>query len=64
MKNPILVLNEGEIRKCVSLDMKAFEEIANDFTACDMSSVGIQDTQIARLAYSEAVERGLGSLIE
>ena len=43
---------------------EAFKEIANGFTACDMSSVGIQDTQIARLAYSEAVERGLGSLIE
>jgi len=43
---------------------EAFKEIAKGFTACDMSGVGIQDTQIARLAYSKAVERGLGSLIE
>ena len=29
-------------------------------TICDLTGVGVQDTQIARLAYGKAMERGLG----
>jgi len=33
MKKPILVLNESEIRNCVSLNLEALEEVAKGFTA-------------------------------
>jgi ornithine cyclodeaminase len=36
----------------------------NEITICDLTGVGVQDTQIARLAYQRAVERGLGLPIE
>jgi ornithine cyclodeaminase len=39
-------------------------KVENDITICDLTGVGVQDTQIARLAYSRAVERGLGVYIE
>lgn len=32
-------------------------------TVCDLTGVGVQDTQIARLAYHEAVRKGLGMTI-
>jgi ornithine cyclodeaminase len=32
-------------------------------TICDLTGVGVQDTQIARLAYQEAVRKGLGLTI-
>jgi ectoine utilization protein EutC len=32
----------------------------NQITICDLTGVGVQDTQIARLAYQRAVERGYG----
>jgi ornithine cyclodeaminase len=33
-------------------------------TVCDLTGVGIQDTQISRLAYHNAIERGFGFSIE
>lgn len=36
----------------------------NEITICDLTGVGVQDTQIARLAYNEAVKRNLGLSIE
>lgn len=32
-------------------------------TVCDLTGVGVQDTQIARLAYQEAIRNGLGVVI-
>jgi ornithine cyclodeaminase len=32
-------------------------------TVCDLTGVGVQDTQIARLAYHEAIRNGLGVVI-
>jgi ornithine cyclodeaminase len=32
----------------------------DQITICDLTGVGVQDTQIARLAYQEAVRKGLG----
>ena len=36
----------------------------NEITICDLTGVGIQDTQIARLAYHRTIEKGLGFNIE
>jgi ornithine cyclodeaminase len=35
-----------------------------EITICDLTGVGVQDTQIACLAYTQAVKRGLGSLVD
>jgi ornithine cyclodeaminase/alanine dehydrogenase-like protein (mu-crystallin family) len=35
----------------------------HQITVCDLTGVGVQDTQIARLAYQRAVDRGLGVVI-
>lgn len=35
-----------------------------EITICDLTGVGVQDTQIARLAYQRAIEMGLGFIIE
>jgi ornithine cyclodeaminase len=39
-------------------------ETEDEITICDLTGVGVQDTQIARLAYVRAVELGLGLSIE
>ena len=39
-------------------------ETEDEITVCDLTGVGVQDTQIARLAYVRAVELGLGLSIE
>ena len=39
-------------------------ETEDEITICDLTGVGVQDTQIARLAYRKANERGLGLKIE
>jgi ornithine cyclodeaminase len=36
----------------------------NQITICDLTGVGVQDTQIARLAYRRAIDKGLGFTIE
>jgi ornithine cyclodeaminase len=35
-----------------------------DITICDLTGVGVQDTAIARLAFSRAAERGLGTVFD
>jgi ornithine cyclodeaminase len=36
----------------------------DQITICDLTGVGVQDTQIARLAYASAKEKGLGFIVE
>ncbi len=36
----------------------------DQITVCDLTGVGVQDTQIARFAYERAIEHGLGMTIE
>lgn len=43
---------------------KLGRETEGEITICDLTGVGIQDTQISRLAYHKAVERGFGLQIE
>ena len=43
---------------------KLGRETEGVITICDLTGVGIQDTQISRLAYHKAVERGFGLQIE
>jgi len=42
---------------------KKGRESAEEITVCDLTGVGVQDTQIARLAYRRALEQGLGTAI-
>lgn len=44
--------------------MKPGRTSDNQITVCDLTGVGIQDTQIARFAYERAIERNLGLTIE
>ena len=46
----------GELTSGASPGRQSKEQI----TVCDLTGVGVQDTQIARLAYQRAVEQGLG----
>jgi len=39
---------------------KPGRQTEEEITVCDLTGVGVQDTQIARLAYSRAIEQGLG----
>ena len=36
----------------------------DQITVCDLTGVGVQDTQIARFAYNKALEKGLGIKVE
>jgi ectoine utilization protein EutC len=36
----------------------------DQITVCDLTGVGVQDTQIARFAYERAIEKGLGMTVE
>ena len=44
--------------------LKTGRSNAEEITICDLTGVGVQDTQIARLAYRKAVDKGLGFTIE
>jgi len=44
--------------------MKAGRTNNDQITVCDLTGVGVQDTQIARFAYQRALENGLGLTIE
>lgn len=44
--------------------MKTGRSKNDQITVCDLTGVGIQDTQIARLAYAKAIEKGLGITID
>ena len=43
---------------------KVGRESEEEITICDLTGVGIQDTQIARLAYQNAIEKNLGLSID
>lgn len=45
------------------LGTKAGRETEQQITVCDLTGVGVQDTQIARLAFTEALSNGLGMVI-
>jgi ornithine cyclodeaminase len=57
-----VISNEDEVIELGELTSgrKPGREIEDEITVCDLTGVGVQDTQIARLAYVRAVERGLG----
>jgi len=44
--------------------MKPGRTSNDQITVCDLTGVGVQDTQIARFAYERAIERNLGLTIE
>ncbi len=46
------------------LNKKPGRQSGDEITICDLTGVGVQDTQIARLAYQRATEKGLGLPIE
>ena len=50
------IIELGELTSRAKPGRQTEEEI----TVCDLTGVGVQDTQIARLAYQRADERGLG----
>jgi ornithine cyclodeaminase len=50
------IIELGELTSGAKTGRQSKDEI----TVCDLTGVGVQDTQIARLAYHRAVERGMG----
>ena len=50
------IIELGELTSGANPGRQSEEQI----TVCDLTGVGVQDTQIARLAYQRAVEQGLG----
>jgi ornithine cyclodeaminase len=50
------IIELGELTSGANPGRQSEEQI----TVCDLTGVGVQDTQIARLAYHRAVEQGLG----
>jgi ornithine cyclodeaminase len=50
------IIELGELTSGIKPGRRSEEEI----TVCDLTGVGVQDTQIARLAYHRAVDKGLG----
>lgn len=44
--------------------LKTGRSSEEEITICDLTGVGIQDTQIARLAYHRATERGMGFSVQ
>ena len=60
VSNDDQIIELGEI----VLNQKYGRQSDDEITICDLTGVGVQDTQIARLAYQRASERGLGRSIE
>jgi ornithine cyclodeaminase len=60
-----VISNEDEVIELGELTSrrKPGREAETDITVCDLTGVGVQDTQIARLVYVRAVERGFGQSI-
>ena len=60
-----IITDESEVRELGELTsgMKPGRQNEDQITICDLTGVGVQDTQIARLAYQEAVRKGLGIII-
>ena len=42
---------------------KIGRQTEDQITVCDLTGVGVQNTQIARLAYHEVIRNGLGVVI-
>ena len=61
-----VITRESEIIELgeLILDEKTGRQSDDEITICDLTGVGVQDTQIARLAYQRATEKGLGLRIE
>ncbi|MGB3700938.1 MAG: cyclodeaminase [Anaerolineales bacterium] len=57
-----IITNEGQVIELGELTsgIKPGRQDDDQITICDLTGVGVQDTQIARLAYREAQSRGLG----
>ena len=57
-----IVSEDGEIIELGELTsgVNPGRQSKGQITVCDLTGVGVQDTQIARLAYQRAVEQGLG----
>jgi ornithine cyclodeaminase len=53
------VIELGEL----TLGVISGRETEEQITVCDLTGVGVQDTQIARLAYKESIRNGLGIVI-
>ncbi|MCJ7532735.1 MAG: hypothetical protein MUO64_17145, partial [Anaerolineales bacterium] len=60
------VISEDEVIELGELTSGkvAGRETEDEITVCDLTGVGVQDTQIARLAYHKAIEHGFGLPIE
>jgi len=61
-----VITSESEIIELgeLILKQKTGRQSDDEITICDLTGVGVQDTQIARLAYQRATEKGLGLPIE
>jgi ornithine cyclodeaminase len=61
-----VISSEDEIIELgeLTLNQKTGRGSDDEITICDLTGVGVQDTQIARLAYQRATEKGLGLSIE
>ena len=57
-KTPITELGE------LTSGRKPGRQDPEEITICDLTGVGVQDTQIARLAYQRAIDRNLGLKVE
>jgi ectoine utilization protein EutC len=57
-----IITDENEVVELGELTsgMKPGRQNDDQITICDLTGVGVQDTQIARLAYQEAVKKDLG----
>ena len=57
-----IITDESEVIELGELTagIKPGRQKDDQITICDLTGVGVQDTQIARLAYQEAVSKGLG----
>jgi len=60
------IKDEGEVIELGKLTSGGVPGRLSDeeITVCDLTGVGVQDTQIARLAYKRAVELGFGYFVE
>jgi ectoine utilization protein EutC len=61
-----VITKEDEIIELgeIILGVKNGRQSEDEITICDLTGVGVQDTQIARLTYQRAVERDLGLSLE
>jgi ectoine utilization protein EutC len=59
-------ITENEVSELGQLTagLKPGRQSQDEITICDLTGVGIQDTQIARLAFHRAVDRGLGIKVQ